>query len=471
VGVAAGRSPADTVGVGWKRIDGAGLPPPTSAASRTADAMSSSRAASEEAKDVADAGLADAQRLDDASQRKEGKPKRAGSRSAATSRDSSPSPASSPRKSSGFFWKSHKRSMSDDPQKGKGVASPPPESPDPGTTYSRIIAAFDTFSAKQQRQLDADAILQSPEFEGLELDREQSQDIANQIKTFLKRFEKLCRKRSVTVEDMSKMVLRANDDIAQRVNAEQLWLSVDDEVADSVVDSFEKYIASQIYDLVFTAQEEDESKDLMLQERIREFRWIEPQHLDAVCDLSLDDVTQDFYKAQEELIVMDAKRPPVEKLNSVVAASKAIFGILEKSSGGTNGASADDFLPVLIYVVLQANPPMLYSNLQFLNRFCNPDKLSTGEAGYYFTNLYSAVSFVETLDASSLKISEVEFHRQMHGANSYKSLPPVSNNQKLRGFLKELDELREQQEAMEEMVASLVAGLDRMKEPAASGAP
>jgi len=137
------------------------------------------------------------------------------------------------------------------------------------------------------------------------------------------------------------MVLRANDDIAQRVNAEQLWLSVDDEVADSVVDSFEKYIASQIYDLVFTAQEEDESKDLMLQERIREFRWIEPQHLDAVCDLSLDDVTQDFYKAQEELIVMDAKRPPVEKLNSVVAASKAIFGILEKSSGGTNGASAD----------------------------------------------------------------------------------------------------------------------------------
>ena len=230
--------------------------------------------------------------------------------------------------------------------------------------------------------------------------------------------------------------------------------------ADSVIDAFEKYCMAQIYDLVFTAKAEDEEMDLVLQERIREFRWIEPRHLDAVCDLTKDEVVAEFHKAQEELIVMDAKRPPMAKLDSVVAAAKAIFGVLEKSSGGTNGASADDFLPVLIYVVLQANPPMLYSNLQFLNRFCNPDKLSTGEAGYYFTNLYSAVSFVETLDSNSLKISEVEFHKQMHGANSYKSLPPVSNNQKLRGFLDQLDQLRERQEVMEEMIASLMKDID-----------
>lgn len=45
--------------------------------------------------------------------------------------------------------------------------------------------------------------------------REQSNDIVNQIKMFLKKFEKLCRKRSVTVDDMSKMVLKAHDDTAR----------------------------------------------------------------------------------------------------------------------------------------------------------------------------------------------------------------------------------------------------------------
>lgn len=260
-----------------------------------------------------------------------------------------------------------------------------------------------------------------------------------------------------------KVVLKAYDSFSQRLS-ESIWDEIEEPVIAAVTDGFEAYLMRQVYELVFSANKDDEQKDLLLQERIREFRWIEPQHLDAACRLEIDGVESAYHTAQEQLIIMDAKRPPVEKLECVVAASKAIFEMLEKSNGG-GVAAADEFLPVLIYVVLKANPPMLYSNLQYLQRFCNPGKLNSGEHGYYFTNLYGAVAFIEQLDVTSLKISEGEFHKQMHGANAYKSLPPTSTVSKLRKFVEQLEQLEERQNAMEEMMAIVKLQLDKRYPP------
>jgi hypothetical protein len=41
---------------------------------------------------------------------------------------------------------------------------------------------------------------------------------------------------------------------------------------------------------------------------------------------------------------------------------------------------------MLIYVVLQANPEHLVSNVQYILRFRNQEKLG-GEAGYYLSSL------------------------------------------------------------------------------------
>ena len=48
--------------------------------------------------------------------------------------------------------------------------------------------------------------------------------------------------------------------------------------------------------------------------------------------------------------------------------------------------SADAFVPLLIYTVLQANPDHLVSNVQYILRFRNQDKLG-GETGYYISSL------------------------------------------------------------------------------------
>lgn len=47
-------------------------------------------------------------------------------------------------------------------------------------------------------------------------------------------------------------------------------------------------------------------------------------------------------------------------------------------------------MPLLIYVTLQANPEHIVSNVQYILRFRNQDKLG-GEAGYYLSSLVSYI--------------------------------------------------------------------------------
>jgi hypothetical protein len=49
-----------------------------------------------------------------------------------------------------------------------------------------------------------------------------------------------------------------------------------------------------------------------------------------------------------------------------------------KSSKTKAIASADDYLPAFIYIVLKANPTMLYSNLNFISRFAFEKRVLQG---------------------------------------------------------------------------------------------
>lgn len=66
---------------------------------------------------------------------------------------------------------------------------------------------------------------------------------------------------------------------------------------------------------------------------------------------------------------------------------------------------------------LQANPPQLHSNLLYIQRYRRESKL-IGEAAYFFTNIFSAESFISNIDAKSISMDEAEFEKNMESARA-----------------------------------------------------
>lgn len=68
---------------------------------------------------------------------------------------------------------------------------------------------------------------------------------------------------------------------------------------------------------------------------------------------------------------------------------------------------ADEFLPLMIYMLIKANPPQIYLNSLFIQKFRSASKLQA-ESSYYFTHLQGALAFVENMDDTNLTISKEE---------------------------------------------------------------
>ena len=110
--------------------------------------------------------------------------------------------------------------------------------------------------------------------------------------------------------------------------------------------------------------------------------------------------------AREALLRMDDERCPLGKLQHLTAAHKSIVETLSQLF--PSSSSADEILPTLIYTLITAADLDLnvVSNLSFIQRFRSSSKVD-GESAYCLVNLEAAISFLETVDLSSLRADEL----------------------------------------------------------------
>merc|ERR1712054_468493 len=108
---------------------------------------------------------------------------------------------------------------------------------------------------------------------------------------------------------------------------------------------------------------------MQLYARLGNLSFVQHRHLDIKPELN-NEAHLDLARA--EILKINAYKAPRDKLVCILNACKVVTNLLQ-SFGGVFGA--DEFFPLLVLVVLKANPPHLHSNIEYIRRYRSPDKL------------------------------------------------------------------------------------------------
>lgn len=261
---------------------------------------------------------------------------------------------------------------------------------------------------------------------------------ADPVAKFLRSFLHEFSKKQWMVHEQTKIVGDFLTFISGRMAQCEVWRTVSDAEFDNAREGMEKLVMNRLYAQTFSPEipppaplkglkkgpltpqgsgrrgqhQEDIERDEVLAQKIRIYGWVEGEHLDIK---PFDEKGRRFLKiAQQELAKIKSYRAPRDKVICVLNSCKVLFGFLRTAK---SEQSADAFIPLLIYTVLKADPDHLVSNVQYILRFRNQDKLN-GEAGYYMSSLLGAVQFIENLDRTSLTVSDEDFEKNVEKAVS-----------------------------------------------------
>lgn len=133
-------------------------------------------------------------------------------------------------------------------------------------------------------------------------------------------------------------------------------------------------------------------------------QFVTPEHLEIK---RASELGAPWTEAQGCLAAMKHARSPFAKMRCVMDCCKAIGRHLGSQ------ASADDFLPVLIFASIHAQVPSIFSEIEFIQVCGGP--FVRGEQEYYLTQLWSAVLWLSSLQRSHLKVTDEEVDKYLTG--------------------------------------------------------
>uniref|UniRef100_A0AAZ3QBZ9 Ras and Rab interactor 2 n=1 Tax=Oncorhynchus tshawytscha TaxID=74940 RepID=A0AAZ3QBZ9_ONCTS len=133
---------------------------------------------------------------------------------------------------------------------------------------------------------------------------------------------------------------------------------------------------------------------------------------------------------------------PDKKVSLLLRVCKLIYTIMQDNSGRMYGA--DDFLPMLTYVLAQCDMPQLDTEILYMMELLDPTLLH-GEGGYYLTSAYGAMALIKNFQeeqAARVLSSEARdtLHQWHRRRTAQRTAPSVDDFQNyLRVALQEVN--------------------------------
>ncbi|KAL1311314.1 hypothetical protein AAFC00_001492 [Neodothiora populina] len=183
-------------------------------------------------------------------------------------------------------------------------------------------------------------------------------------------------------------------------------------------EAVERGLCEKIYEKIYRHRSaDDEERDAKLRSRTAALALVGIGLKELHVNIETDKTTPEQAKEEEGRIAkllapamdslkqMDDEHYPLGKLHKLTEAHKNIVETLSQLF--PSSSSADEVLPTLIYTLIMSDPESLtvVSNLHFVQLFRSRNRMD-GEAAYCLVNLEAAISFLETVDLSSLRADE-----------------------------------------------------------------
>ncbi|XP_041038520.1 ras and Rab interactor 2-like [Carcharodon carcharias] len=136
-------------------------------------------------------------------------------------------------------------------------------------------------------------------------------------------------------------------------------------------------------------------------------------------------------RVKQKFVMMQKAYSPVKKVNYLLQACKLIYERVKGAGGEPCGA--DEFLPMLSYVIAECDMPELIMEVEYMMELLDQSELM-GEGGYYLTSLYASMVELQNFHvdqvvvgiSNEIRQSLKQWHKRRR---TYEPMPSVNDFQ------------------------------------------
>ncbi|XP_068167537.1 LOW QUALITY PROTEIN: GTPase-activating protein and VPS9 domain-containing protein 1 [Antennarius striatus] len=178
--------------------------------------------------------------------------------------------------------------------------------------------------------------------------------------------------------------------------SDAIWQYASEEQLQDAQMAIERSVMNRIFKLAFYPNlDGDTLRDQLFHEHIQRLSKVVTANHKAlqVPEVYLKEVP--WPSAQAEIRSINAYKTPRDKVQCILRMCSTIMNLLSLASD-ESVPGADDFVPVLVFVLIRANPPCLLSTVQYITNFY-ASRLG-GEESYWWMQFTAALEFIKTID-------------------------------------------------------------------------